>query len=135
MSLHPRPCCGNFSSAARGLEIDSPPKAQTGKRLHLGEDGAPGLHAQGGGIGGEDGEGGARPASASSQDVKDGKKSIVSPVGQYIKTGQLPVGKVRGSTSSKVRGSTSSMGTIRESAQSLVCSPVCLSALSALLTP
>ena len=119
--------CGNFSSAARGLEIDSPPKAQTGKRQHLGEDGAPGLHAQGGGIGGEDGEGGARPASASSQDIKDAKKSIVSPVGQYIKTGQLPVGKVRGSTSS--------MGTIRESAQSLVCSPVCPSALSALLTP
>ena len=44
--------------------------------------------------------------------VKDAvgkKQSIVSPVGQYIKTGELPV--------ARVRGSTSSMGTIRESTE------------------
>ncbi len=39
-------------------------------------------------------------------------KSVVSPVGQYIKTGQLPV--------ARVRGSADSMGTIRESAESRV---------------
>lgn len=114
-------------SAARGLDIGSPPKAQGVRQQHLGEhERAPGsqgsqVHAQDSVGGG--GEGGARPASTSSQDGKDVKKSIVSPVGQYIKTGQLPVTKVRGSTSC-MRGSTSSMGTIRESSESLVSSPV-----------
>jgi hypothetical protein len=120
-------------SAARGLDIDSPPKAKGVRRQHLAEDeGAPGshgsqVHAQDSVGGG--GEGGARPASASSQDGKDVKKSIVSPVGQYIKTGQLPVAKVRGSTSC-MRRSTTCMGTIRESSdiressESLVSSPV-----------
>jgi hypothetical protein len=79
------------------------------------------VHAQDSVGGG--GEGGARPSSASSQDGKDLKKSIVSPVGQYIKTGQLPVAKVRGSTSC-LRASTSCMGTIKESSESFVSSPV-----------
>ena len=79
------------------------------------------MHAQDSVGGG--GDGGARPSSASSHDGKDVKKSIVSPVGQYIKTGQLPVAKVRGSTSC-LRASTSCMGTIQESSESLVRSPV-----------
>ena len=64
------------------------------------------------------GEGAAGIAELASASLggQPGKKSIVSPVGAYIKTGQLPV--------AKVRGSTSSMGTIRESAESIPASPV-----------